>query len=171
MPLSTEKGIDEELLSITGGVEVDKIPDDEIEKLNKVLELYKNRWNKEFDDNVGAGINKKTQAQTCFSDFINQRIGLSGKRLFLSIEIVESETNKVALGDFDEASLTDDGLYMVTVKSVDKFFSSVAIRPFAVLPGARAKLEIDGASDRSLLLDPNDIFSITFVANEEVTKQ
>lgn len=165
---------DTELIAITKGVDVDKIPSTEIETLNKILELYKNRWNKEFDANVGAGLKKSTKSQDCFSNFINQRVGLHGQDLSLRIEIVESESNSKTLKKFvdnKEAVLLSDGLFEVAVMSVDLFYSSVANRPFAVLPGARSKMEIAGSSDRAILLDPNDILTIEFVTPNKTVSQ
>jgi len=161
-----EFGLDEELLALTGGIEVKNIPDTDLEKLNKVMDLYLRRWGKEFDANVSPGqMQKKATAQRAFADFIFDRMNQREARYTLRLEIIESEDTgkQKKLNDFRAAKKNEDGLFVVEVQSVDKYFSSVRKRPFALLPEAKPVMEVDEDNNgMALILNPNDIYSLSF---------
>lgn len=170
-PARPESDLDEELLAITGGVEVQNIPDADVEKLNKVLGFYLRRWGKEFDTNALLGhMQKKTESQHTFTNFIYERMRTSVSGFALRLEIVEpDDLNKQAsLLNFKSVKKNPDGLFEVEIQSVDKHFSSAKKRPFALLPETKPVLEVDEDDNGlALLLNPNDIYSLSFVVPEK----
>lgn len=170
-PNKPEIDFDEELLALTGGMEVQKIPDSDVDKLNKVLDLYLRRWGKEFDANANLGhMQKKSVAQRVFTDFIYDRMRVNSAGLVLKLEILESDDVKKQerLSGFRSAKKNSDGLFVVEIQSVDKYFTSARKRPFALLPEAKPVMEVDEDNNgMALLLNPNDIYSLTFVIPEK----
>ncbi len=161
-----ESDLDQGLLEITNGQDIDKIPNEDVEKLNKVLEFLLGKWLTEFEENSGRGQlqKKKPVAQEKLKDFIWKRMDGAGADFNMKMLVMETEDNKSDLDNFPDKISGDSGFYWITVVALDKD-AVVSGRPALTLPFGRPVLTIESsrALGTPLILKPNEVFSMEFI--------